>query len=182
LDDEREADGRRDGDEDEPPPVSGAGAGRNQRDRTERRYRGKGAQILDRVERRVDLFSADDEADSEAEPEHEAEAENADAVRRDRFARRQRRIEDPELLDLFALLEALRELRFFVALQQRLVALLDRRVIARKLLELLLAFGHVLHALLVAADRLPQCPLFVLERSQLGIDVGQRVGDLRGGI
>ena len=76
-----------------------------------------------------------------------------------------------------SLLHVFGRLRFLVALQQRFIVLLGGLVVARELLELLLALRRALHPGVIARDGGLQPPLVVLERLELRIDLTQHTLD-----
>src|SRR4029078_11652620 len=122
----------------------------------ERGDRDKRAQVVDVVERRIELLDQQDRPTREPAREAEPEREEARAARRGRLAGRNGRVENPELLDLLSLLEARGELCFLVSFQQGLVTFLGRRGIARQGCELFLPPGNVFDALLITGDGLPK--------------------------
>src|SRR5262249_46500601 len=106
----------------------------------------EGPEVFHRVEGAVELLREYHQATRQRGGQREAEDQEAPAVGGRRRRRRDGGLRDPELLALLALLQALRELRIFVALQERPVEVARGIVVARELLQLEVALGRVLDA------------------------------------
>ena len=127
------------------------------------------------MERCVDFFRDHHHREREAEGTHQRDHEQFCAVGGRRHGVRKGRVEHPELLALLPLLHILRELRFFVALQQCLVELSRAVVIPRQLPELLLAPRHVLDAGLIGGDPVAKPLLLALVHLDVRVDVAERL-------
>ena len=89
------------------------GGGHDERDAHENRDSAQGAEVVDRVKRRVELFGKHHDHDGRGRREDEADDEQPCAVRRGGLARSQRGIEDAKLLALLTLLGGFRKSRIF---------------------------------------------------------------------
>ena len=105
------------------------------------------------MERGVELLGGQHDGDRRGEGEQEAHDDQADAVRRRRAFGRQCGLEHAEPLALAVGLDAGRELRLVVALQQRVVEIFGGLTIARDQRELLLALRRAFEPLLERGDR-----------------------------
>src|SRR5262249_32660140 len=101
--------------------------------------------------------------------EDEAHDEEPQAVRGSRDARRNGRVQDPELLALLSLLHALGELGGLEALSERGVELLCRLVVPGNLEVFLLTPGRVLETHLIGGNGGPQALLLGLEYLEIGL-------------
>ena len=86
---------------------------------------------------------------------------------------RNRRIQDPKLLPLLALLHALGDLGFFVPLRQGLIQLAGTFIVAGEFFELLLPARHVFDPRLVGRDGLPEALFLSLENLALGFRLSE---------
>src|SRR6185295_6701853 len=89
-----------------PPPAARVCRGENAGDAEQRRDRDERAQVIDVVERRVELLNQQDRSDREPNRQAESDREEASTARCGRLAGWNGRVENPELLHLLSLLEA----------------------------------------------------------------------------
>ena len=141
---------------------------RNAQQHGDRRQR---AQVVDGVERRVDLLGDHDRTDGQAETADERHERQAQTVRHRRLAGRNSGVDQPELLALLPLLHALRQLRIVVALHQRGVVFTGRIVVARELAHCFFALGRVLDTSDVAGERVAEALFLVFEDIQIALDL-----------
>src|SRR5262245_17621880 len=168
ADDHEDADERRGGGEPHAPPCAAEIRwGHDSWNADQYRHVAERSKLVDIVERGVEILGQHGGCYGQADRARQGQDEKSETVERRRLGVRHRRIEDPELLPFLALLHALGELGFLVALQQRAIELPSAVVVAGKLSELLLSPRNILDSCLVARDALPNAALLGLEDLEL---------------
>ena len=115
------------------------------------------------MERRIDVLGEQDRADGQADRADQRQEQQFAALGSVRCPTRDRPVEQPKLFAFLALLEALGEPGFFLALEQRLVERPGALVVARQLSELLLTSRDLLDFGLIAGDALLEASFLALE-------------------
>src|SRR5687767_9473918 len=103
-------------------------------------------EVLHTVERGVELLGQEHRNAGRQPGEEEAHDQETDAVRRVRPRRRDGAFQNTESLSLVFRFHALAELGLLVPLEQRLILLSGRLMIARQERKLILAVWHALQA------------------------------------
>src|SRR3989454_7104329 len=176
ADDQNEQDEGRGDSESHPPPVPPESAlGHDQGNADQHRHGTERSQIVDGVERRVDLFGEHDDRYREAGGTYQRDGEELGPVGGCRRGVGEGGVEYSELLSLLPLLHVFLEMSFLVSLQQRLVELARAVVIARQFPELLLAPWHILDTPLIGGDPVSKPLLLALEDLEVRVHFTERL-------
>ena len=150
---EHDQDGEGRGQPEPPPPEHGIAVRGDAGDAHEHRDLREGSELLDRMERRVQLLGQHHRGGGQTQREDQSSEQESGPVRRGRPVGDDGGVQDLELLALLTLLHVFGQLRFLVALEERLIVILGSLIVPRQLLELLLAQRRVVRARLVPRGR-----------------------------
>src|SRR2546425_6735526 len=135
-----------------PLPAPPIGLSDDPRNTDQDRHGAERTEVVDRVERGVDLLCEHHGAGRQGERSHQSDDEQSEAVGRCGLWLWDGRVEHAELFPLLALFHALGELSLLVALREGLIELAGTLVVTGELLELLFPPRYVLDPGLIGRD------------------------------